>query len=128
MLTGKRIFVVEDEAMVAMMVERWLENMGCVVAGTASRLPEGLEQARTIEIDAAVLDVNLAGELSYPIGEILLRRNIPVVFSTGYGAAGLTGHLREAQVLAKPYQQEQLGNALRIAFTKVDLARGSTPS
>jgi CheY-like chemotaxis protein len=111
-LLGKRIFVVEDEAILSMMIEEMLEDMGCVVAGTASSLQEGIEQARAIFIDAAVLDINLAGELSYPIADVLVERGIPFLFATGYGTAGLTGALQAVQVLTKPYRSEQLEDAL----------------
>jgi len=111
-LSGRRIFVVEDEAILSMMIEEALEDMGCIVAVTASRLGEGITKAREAVIDAAVLDINLAGELSYPIANILLARGIPFVFATGYGTAGLTGPLQAVQVLAKPYRPEQLERAL----------------
>lgn len=116
MLSGKRIFVVEDESMLSMMIEEWLADLGCIIAATASRLAEGIEKAKHVAIDAAVLDLNLAGELSYPIASILLERNIPYLFTTGYGAGGLIGKLVGSQVLAKPYGPGQLESALREAF------------
>lgn len=116
MLTGTRVLVVEDEAFVALLVEEYLAELGCTVVGTASRLEEALKMARTLLLDVAVLDVNLAGKLSYPVAEVLRARNIPFVFATGYGTVGLPDGLRHAPVLAKPFRQEQLGEVLRVAM------------
>ena len=71
MVAGTRVLVVEDEAMVSMMLEDFLEDLGCVVVATASRLEEALKKAAELQIDVAVLDVNLAGKLSYPVAELL---------------------------------------------------------
>ncbi len=111
-LKGLRVLVVEDEALVSMMIEAFLEELGCEVAGHASRLGDALEKARTLPLDAGVLDVNLAGQLSYPVADILLARGVRVVFSTGYGRAGLPDEWRGFRVLAKPFRVEQLAEAL----------------
>ncbi len=115
MLTGTRVLVVEDEAMVAMMLEDFLEELGCVVVATASRLEEALTQAAGLAVDVAVLDVNLAGKLSYPVAELLRTRGIPFLFATGYGVAGLPARLSGAPVLAKPFLMGQLAAALDAA-------------
>ncbi len=60
----------------------------------------------------AVLDLNLAGEMSYPVAEILQARGVPVIFATGYGSSGLSGKFQGAPVLSKPYNLEQLTTAL----------------
>ena len=85
------------------------------VSATASRLRDAVQQARALSIDVALLDVNLAGELSYPVAEILRARDIPFVFATGYGVAGLSPDMRDAPVLSKPFRQSQLAEALRVA-------------
>ncbi|MGI4954233.1 MAG: response regulator, partial [Janthinobacterium lividum] len=87
--SGMRVLIVEDEAMISMLMEEFLEELGCEITGTASRLDDALEKARSLMVDLALLDVNLAGRLSYPVAELLLARGVPVVFSTGYGAAAL---------------------------------------
>ena len=114
-LCGLKVLVVEDEALVSMMVEDFLDELGCEVVGTASRLDEAIEKASSMTIDAAVLDVNLAGDLSYPVAEILRARHIPFLFATGYGVEGLPGDLNGAAVLSKPYQIEALETALCVA-------------
>src|SRR5438067_13075707 len=105
-LAGKRILVVEDEALVAMMLEDMLAELGCEVVGPAMRLEEGLELARLNGLDAAVLDINLAGERSYPIADLLEERGVPHAFVTGYGHSGRPG--KEDRVLQKPYREPQL--------------------
>jgi CheY-like chemotaxis protein len=114
-LAGKRVLVVEDESLIAMLVEGYLEELGCVVAGSAARLPDALAMAGVVEADLAVLDINLDGQLSYPVAERLRARGVRVVFATGYGVAGLPAALRGSPVLPKPFSLEQLDAALRAA-------------
>lgn len=109
-LAGKRIFVLEDEVLIAMEATEALEHLGAVVVGPVHRLEKGLEIARTEAMDAAVLDVNLGGSYSYPVAEILRQRGIPLVFATGYG--GALEEVADALVIDKPYSREQLGGAL----------------
>jgi CheY-like chemotaxis protein len=111
-LTGKRILVVEDEGFVAMLLEDMLESLGCEVVGVAACLEAAQKQARIAVIDVATLDVNLAGQMSYPVAFILRSRNIPFVFATGYKSTALPAELKDAVILAKPYSQGQLANAL----------------
>src|SRR5689334_20575997 len=96
-----------------MMEEEFLNDLGCQVIGTAVRLDEALVMAGSLEVDVAVLDVNLNGMLSYPVAELLQTRGIPFIFATGYGVAGLPDRLRGTPVLSKPFTAEQLGDVLR---------------
>ena len=114
MLTGLRVLVVEDEATISMWMEDVLDELGCKVVATASRLDVAMEKARTVEVDVALLDVNLVGQVSYPVAEILRARNIPFVFATGYGSAGLPAGLEDTPVLSKPFLRDQLAAALRV--------------
>lgn len=115
MLTGLRVLVVEDGALVSMMIEDILEVLGCEVVATASRLDDAITKAQALAVDMAVLDVNLAGQVSYPVADILRARHIPFVFATGYGMAGLPTELQDAPVLSKPFREDQLAEALRMA-------------
>jgi CheY-like chemotaxis protein len=115
-LTGMRVLVVDDEAITLMLMEDFLKELGCAVAGSAVCLKDALEKARSLTVDVALLDVNLAGETSYPVADILRERNIPFVFATGYGIAGLPNRFNSTAVLAKPFQQTQLACALREAI------------
>lgn len=110
-----RVLIVEDEAMISMMIEDCLDHLGYDVVAIASHLDDGLEKARTLDIDVAVLDVNLHGKLSYPIAEMLVDRHIPFIFATGYGRAGLPENLRNVLVVTKPFREQQLADALRAA-------------
>lgn len=109
-ITGKRIFLLEDEILIAIEAAEALEDLGAIVVGPAHRLDKGLEIARAEAMDAAVLDVNLGGSYSYPVAEILRDRGIPMVFATGYG--GTLEEIGDAPVLDKPYSREQLRGAL----------------
>ena len=104
----RRILVVEDEVMVAMLVEDILLDLGCELAGLATRLDDALRLARQAEIDLALLDVNLDGRPSYPVAEVLRARGIPFVFATGYGERGIDPAFAAAPTLAKPFQHEDL--------------------
>jgi CheY-like chemotaxis protein len=115
-LAGKRILLVEDEFLVASMIEDALVEIGAVVVGPAYRVRDGLRLAEQEAIDAAVLDVNLEGERSDAIAEALLARDIPFVLATGYGDG--EAKRRGVPVLDKPYTPEMLTAALARAMAK----------
>jgi CheY-like chemotaxis protein len=107
-----RILVVEDEMLVAMNIEDMLLDLGHEVAGIASRLAPALALAGEASIDAAMLDVNLAGENSFPVADILAARGIPFVFATGYGLQGIEERHRGRPLLQKPFRASDLGPVL----------------
>jgi two-component SAPR family response regulator len=111
-LSGLRLLLVEDESHVAMLVEDMLAHMGCHVVASVARVSEALRVIEATDIDAAVLDVNVAGEKVYPVAEKLRELAIPFVFATGYGAEGVREDLRTQPVIAKPFPQSQLERAL----------------
>ncbi len=111
-LSGLRLLVVEDESHVAMLIEDMLADMGCAVVASAARVSEALKLIEATDIDAAVLDVNVAGEKVFSVAEKLRDRKIPFVFATGYGAEGLREDLRTFPVIAKPFPHSQLQKAL----------------
>ena len=114
-LAGKRILLVEDEAMIAVMVEQMLGELGAEVVGVASNLDQALALCATVVCDAAVLDVNLGGAAVFPAAEVLARRGIPVVFATGYGH-GVIGPQHLCHVIEKPYTRDRLARALAAAL------------
>ncbi len=85
-LAGKRVLVVEDEMLIALDTVDELKNAGCAVLGPALRLEAAMVLMRGEELDAAVLDVNLAGQFVWPLAEALASRNVPFLFLTGFGA------------------------------------------
>ncbi|KTQ97698.1 response regulator [Aureimonas ureilytica] len=112
-LEGLRIFAVEDESLVAMQLEDILDELGCVVAGLAMRVDRAQAMLDAEPgIDAAILDMNIAGVKVYPVAERLRERNVPIVFATGYGLEGIEMEWRVFPVLQKPYTAEQIARAL----------------
>jgi CheY-like chemotaxis protein len=121
-LTGLRLLVVEDEALVAMALEDMLDDLGCVVVDVAGTLARGVALAAELAIDGAILDINLGGEKVFPVAERLAERGVPFVFCTGYGLAGVPDDFAKAPTLAKPYDQHQLHDLLISGLTS---ARGA---
>jgi CheY-like chemotaxis protein len=116
-LKGRRVLVVEDEMMIAMLVEDMLADLGCAVVGPAHGLGVALDLARsTADLDVALLDVNLSGQPVFPVADALRERNIPIIFCTGYGDAGLREADRGAPVLQKPYRAKDLADTLASAL------------
>ncbi len=103
MLTGRRMLVVEDEMLVLMNIEMALEDLGCSMISAAASVAEALALLANQNFDAAMIDVNLAGEKSYPVADKLTQRGIPFAFSTGYGDHGDRTDLASRPVLRKPY-------------------------
>ncbi len=112
-LSGARILVLEDEVLVAMMIEDMLEELGCQVVGPYARMDEALERiAAQGGIDLAVLDVNVAGQTSYPVAEALAKTETPFIFSTGYDAGGMPEPWRDRPSLRKPFMLGELERVL----------------
>lgn len=118
-LAGRRLLVVEDEALVAMMIEDMLGDLGCVVVEVASSLAQAMALAEdpALALDGALLDLNLAGEKVYPVAERLAANGVPFVFSTGYGKAGIDAGYGHVPVLAKPFKPRALEAALLSALS-----------
>lgn len=107
-LEGLKVLVVEDEFLVAMLIEEMLESAGCVVIGPIPRVPEALDAVDHDACDAAVLDINLAGERIDPVADALSKRNVPFMFVTGYGATGLPGNYIDRPHICKPFKMAEL--------------------
>jgi len=107
-----RILIVEDEMMVSMLMEDLLEELGYSTVGPATALEQAVAMAREAEIDAAILDVNLNGQNTYAVAEILRERRIPFAFATGYGGNAIAENFRNAPVLSKPFQLDDLDRAV----------------
>jgi CheY-like chemotaxis protein len=112
-LSGARVLLVEDEGLVALMIEDMLEELGLKVVASAAHVPKACELATTASFDVALLDVNLAGEFVFPVARILLARKIPFLFSTGYGGPPLQEEFRNAPAIGKPFSIDQLDEKLR---------------
>jgi CheY-like chemotaxis protein len=114
-ITGPRVIVVEDEALVALMMEDLLSDLGCEVVATFG----GVDQAMAwlAEQDdppqGALLDINLGGQLVYPLAEALQARHTPFAFATGYGNLRLDPRFADVAVLTKPINPSRLREVVR---------------
>jgi DNA-binding NtrC family response regulator len=117
-LDGLKVLIVEDETLVAMLLEDMLADHGCVVAGTADRIAQAMALIKddSLVIEAAILDVNLGGEASFPLAEILAAKGVPFVFATGYGVGGLPEAWRDRPTLQKPFSLDEVARMLRQAI------------
>jgi CheY-like chemotaxis protein len=118
-LSGLRILIVEDEALIVMLVEDTLADIGCIVVGSATTLEDALAKAASLEIDAALLDVNLNGGPTYPVADLLRERGVPFVFATGYGKVGMPDDYGAVPILGKPFQRRDLERVLTEAVAAV---------
>jgi CheY-like chemotaxis protein len=116
-LSGRRVLLVEDEIIVAWLLEDMLADLGCAVVGPAASINQALAMIRTEAIDAAVLDVNLDGQMSYPIADALAARGVPFVFSTGYHKDRLLERYRTFPALQKPFHLSELTDMLAMLLT-----------
>jgi len=111
-LKDLRVLVVEDEALVALQLEDMLTELGCAVIGPASRVGQALQLLGGEPVEVAVLDLNIAGELVYPVADELGNRGLPYIFVTAYGRSGLTEPYRSRPVLEKPFARRELLRAI----------------
>ena len=111
-LQGKKVLIVEDEALIAMLFEDILEDVHCQVVGPAMNVRQAMELAEGADIDIAVLDVNLNGESSFPVAALLQSRGVPLVFSSGYGSQGLPPEWLARPTLPKPFTSDEVLDTL----------------
>ena len=112
-LAGKRVLVVEDDFFLADTVVRGLEESGVEVVGPVGDIDDALELIdETDHLDAVVLDLNLKGDLSYPVAELLFQRKIPFVVCTGYNTTDMPLAVRTALALSKPVESKRLTAAV----------------
>lgn len=113
-LTGRRILIVEDEAMIALNLQFAVEDEGAEVVGPALTLDRALATTREdAAIDAAILDVDVGGKDVFPVAEMLVRRSVPFVFHTGHGSRrALTSDYPRSLTCLKPASPAKLIDAL----------------
>jgi PAS domain S-box-containing protein len=105
---GPRVLVVEDEALVAMMIQECLAEFGYQVIGPISTTTEAAAKAKDGQFEAAVLDINLGDGAVYPIADMLAARGVPFVFVTGYEADSVDSRFRNIPILQKPIERDML--------------------
>jgi light-regulated signal transduction histidine kinase (bacteriophytochrome)/CheY-like chemotaxis protein len=112
-----RILVVEDSFLIVLSLEAMLDDLGWTIIGPAAQQAEALALARSETFDAALLDVNLNGEMTWDVAAVLKERGIPFVFSTGYDVTNvLPASLAGSQVVSKPFGDGELERELRLAI------------
>ena len=111
-LAGKRVLVVEDELLVALLVEDTLAEAGCIVVGPFARVRDALAAVQAETVDVALLDVNVAGERVFPVAYALEERGVPFLFLTGYGEAALPRDRPGWDACSKPFYPKQLTDEL----------------
>jgi CheY-like chemotaxis protein len=107
-LSGQRVLVVEDNGLLCCVIEETLREAGCEVIGPFSRLGEAMTAASTAQIDIALLDINLRGELVSPLAKHLQHRGVPYVLTSAYKPTDLPQALQTASQLRKPYTDDDL--------------------
>jgi DNA-binding NtrC family response regulator len=104
-----RALVAEDSAHVLFSLEALLGASDIAIVGAGATLAAMFKLAETVPADVAILDVNLNGELSFPVAELLIQRGVPVVFTTGYAPEKIfPPHLLGQPALQKPYDPDEL--------------------
>jgi CheY-like chemotaxis protein len=111
-LTGLRVLVVEDEGLIGLAVENFLEQFGCQIVGIAGSTTDALQIIRTAAIDVAVVDVKLENETAYTLADALMAAGRPFVFATGLMANEIDERYSHVPVVGKPFEEGELRGAL----------------
>jgi two-component SAPR family response regulator len=114
-IEGQSILLVEDEALVAMMMKEFLREIGFQVVGPFGKVADAIEAIELERPHAAILDINLGGEMIYPLADELSARGVPIVFVTGYGAEAIDRRFANVPVLQKPVDNATLQRVLDAA-------------
>ena len=115
-----RVLVVDDELLIAMMVEEWLSELACETVGPAHSVTKALELINSARPDAAILDVSLGAEESYPIADALRARQIPFALATGHSANDVESRFKDVPILSKPFDFD----TVRLVVSKLTSGNG----
>jgi DNA-binding response OmpR family regulator len=117
-LKGCRILILEDEHLIASLCSDELKGRGAEIVGPVGDVSEGLSLARREPLDAAILEVLVHGGPAYPVAELLLKRGVPIVFTTGLTAELLPPHWRGTKIFEKPFDVDDLVNHIVFLFQR----------
>lgn len=109
----QRIMIVEDEAMLALVLEQDLADAGYQTVGPFTDVEGACRAAFEEHFEKAIIDINLRGEMSYPVAQALSERKIPFLFLSGYGTESMPEQYRDFPRLSKPYDRGQLLQMIR---------------
>jgi CheY-like chemotaxis protein len=115
-LKGRRFLVAEDEAIIAMLLEDMIEQLGGEIVGTAKACDEALAALESSNLDAIILDVHLKGGTSEDVVAAAAGKSVPVLVCTGSDAQALPPAFRDLPILQKPWQSEDVEIALNQLF------------
>lgn len=116
-MNKRRILIVEDEPLIAMMLEDFLEAGGMAVAGVSDTVQSALAVTEEGGVDGAILDVNLSGgEKSWPVAHALAAQGIPFLFATGGGDGSIHEDFRDRPTINKPYTLDGVTSAIGDLF------------
>jgi DNA-binding response OmpR family regulator len=116
-MSGRRsILIVEDEPLIAMMLEDFLESLGHSVAGTCDTVECALDKVEQGGFDLAILDVNLKGENVWPVASRLREQKVPFVIATGGHVDPPPAEFNDAPVIEKPYTVDRVTPAIDAAL------------
>ena len=107
-----RVLIVEDEALVAMMVEDAVESAGHDIAAVVSNITDAVAAVVRGDFDVALLDMNLHGQKAHALPVTLKARGTPFAFVTGYSQSGILDKFADAPVVTKPFRFEDIAKAL----------------
>lgn len=116
--TRLRVLVVEDEMLLAMLLQDMLEEFSCEIVGPVGRVAKAVPLANAEPLDGAILDINVAGEEVFPVACELARREIPFVFVSGYGRDHLPKEWSDRPILRKPFQSKDLERTMSMALAQ----------
>jgi CheY-like chemotaxis protein len=116
MALGLAVLVVEDEALLTMLLEDLLDELGCKVIATATTLSAGIAEAERDDFDVAIIDVHLKGEPAWPLADRLQEVGKPFVIASGDDRAALLSRYPSTTILSKPYELDSLSQALQAAM------------
>lgn len=112
-LKGLRVLIVEDQAPIALQLEDMLVDSECEVVGPASRVDQALKLLEEQAVDTAVLDINIAGDLVYPVADAMDARGLPYIFATGYSPSDVASPYGDRRILQKPFSRRVFLDAIR---------------
>jgi two-component SAPR family response regulator len=116
LLSGLKLLVVEDEALIAMEVEEMIAALGAEVVGSFSRVTDALQALERETVAGAILDIQLDGETTLGLVEVLLERGCPILFVTGGGPESIPETYRQLPRLSKPFNQVDLERSAKLIF------------
>ncbi len=126
-ISGRRILLVEDESLIAMAMEETLTDLGFAVVGPIGSQAKAVAAAQREELDGAILDVNLDGQVIYPVADVLTARDVPFFFVTGYNVGSIDSRYAHIPILQKPIDLQELQRLLPKDMAKChDALNGST--